>query len=242
MLIALACLVVQIQPILGTHSHNDYLRSRPLLDALDSGFTSVEVDVFLVDGKLLVGHDRKDLKPERTIESLYLDPLAARVKKGDGWVYPSSQRLWVLVDIKQDGPAVYSAFKKILGSYPALQKGVRFVISGDRPIGDIVKDAGRFAALDGRWSDLDKGYSKDLMPWVSESWNDHVKWLGLGPLPVDMKEHLEAMVRQVHSDGRLLRFWGAPDSEAIWDTQKKAGVDWLNTDRPAELRKWLLRG
>lgn len=226
----------------GTHSHNDYLRPRPLQDALENGFTSVEVDVYLEGGKLLVGHDRKDLKPERTIESLYLDPLAVRVKNGDGWVYPGKHRLWVLVDIKQDGQAVYREFKKILGSYPTLQRGVRFVISGDRPIGEIVKDAGRVAALDGRWSDLDKDYSQDLMPWVSEAWTDHMKWLGLGPMPGEMKDHLEAMVRQVHSQGRLLRFWGAPDSEAIWDTQKKAGVDWLNTDRPAELRKWLLSG
>ena len=31
------------------HAHNDYLHSRPLLDALDQGFDSVEADVFLVN-------------------------------------------------------------------------------------------------------------------------------------------------------------------------------------------------
>ena len=30
------------------HSHNDYTRERPLLDALELGFTSIEVDVFFI--------------------------------------------------------------------------------------------------------------------------------------------------------------------------------------------------
>src|SRR4051812_44226103 len=43
-------------PLKNAHAHNDYLHPRPLFDALDQGFTSVEVDVFLVNGQLLVGH------------------------------------------------------------------------------------------------------------------------------------------------------------------------------------------
>src|SRR5262249_11249891 len=60
------------------HAHNDYEHPRPLFDALDHGFRSVEADIFLVDGKLLVGHAQADLKPERTLEKLYLDPLRDR--------------------------------------------------------------------------------------------------------------------------------------------------------------------
>ncbi|MCS6919603.1 MAG: hypothetical protein NZM28_07520, partial [Fimbriimonadales bacterium] len=45
------------------HSHNDYWRKRPLQDALECGFCSVEADIFLVDGKLLVGHDTHELRP-----------------------------------------------------------------------------------------------------------------------------------------------------------------------------------
>ncbi|MFM7555618.1 MAG: hypothetical protein ACKPAH_10035, partial [Verrucomicrobiota bacterium] len=32
------------------HSHNDYEQKRPLLEALDHGFCSVEADVYLVEG------------------------------------------------------------------------------------------------------------------------------------------------------------------------------------------------
>ena len=46
-----------VSPLPQAHAHNDYEHDRPLRDALDPGFTSVEADVWLVDGKLLVAHD-----------------------------------------------------------------------------------------------------------------------------------------------------------------------------------------
>jgi len=52
--------------ISSAHAHNDYQHKRPLLDALDRGFCSVETDVHLVDGQLLVAHTRSGVKPERT--------------------------------------------------------------------------------------------------------------------------------------------------------------------------------
>src|SRR5438046_202094 len=69
-----------VVPLRQAHAHNDYEHKRPLLDALDHGFCSVEADIFLVDGALLVGHTRLDLKPGRTLEALYLEPLRQRAK------------------------------------------------------------------------------------------------------------------------------------------------------------------
>src|SRR5882762_4628435 len=71
----------QPTPLIHAHAHNDYEHTRPLLDALDHGFCSVEADIYLVDGKLLVAHDRSKVKAERTLQSLYLDPLRERVRK-----------------------------------------------------------------------------------------------------------------------------------------------------------------
>src|SRR5687767_16008437 len=62
-------------PLVQAHAHNDYEHSRPLLDALAQGFCSIEADVHWVAGRLLVARDRKDTKPERTLERLYLEPL-----------------------------------------------------------------------------------------------------------------------------------------------------------------------
>ncbi|MEI6356987.1 MAG: hypothetical protein WCP53_07785, partial [Verrucomicrobiota bacterium] len=75
-------------PLPRAHAHNDYAHQRPLLDALDNGFCSVEADIYLVDGQLLVAHDRKDLKPGRTLQALYLDPLRERVRANGGHVHP----------------------------------------------------------------------------------------------------------------------------------------------------------
>ena len=48
---------VSVTPLANAHSHNDYEHDRPLLDALDHGFTSIEADIFLFEGQLLVTHD-----------------------------------------------------------------------------------------------------------------------------------------------------------------------------------------
>ncbi|KAL8846199.1 MAG: hypothetical protein Q9221_008696 [Calogaya cf. arnoldii] len=57
------------------HSHNDEERPVPLYNALEVGCTSVEADVWLQGGDLLVGHSKDSLKPSRTLQSLYIDPL-----------------------------------------------------------------------------------------------------------------------------------------------------------------------
>lgn len=40
----------EAEPLAQAHAHNDYEHTRPLHDALDHSFTSVEADVWLVDG------------------------------------------------------------------------------------------------------------------------------------------------------------------------------------------------
>src|SRR6476469_6888592 len=86
-----------VTPLSNAHAHNDYAHIHPLFDALDNGFTSVEADVYTVGSSLLVGHDRESLKPERTLESLYLAPLAERVRQNGGHVYPSATRFFLLI-------------------------------------------------------------------------------------------------------------------------------------------------
>src|SRR5881227_2198600 len=78
-LLLLACACSAQIPLTRVHAHNDYEHKRPLFDALDHGFCSVEADIFLVNGELLVGHAPWDLSPKRTLQKLYLDPLRERV-------------------------------------------------------------------------------------------------------------------------------------------------------------------
>lgn len=62
------------------HSHNDYWRDVPLYDALAAGCTSVEADVWLSGDDLFVGHSQKSLTKDRTLESLYIDPIVSILK------------------------------------------------------------------------------------------------------------------------------------------------------------------
>jgi hypothetical protein len=63
---------VEPKPI---HSHNDYDRDIPLFRALSVGCSSVEADIWLVGGDLQVGHTQRSLKPARTLQSLFLNPI-----------------------------------------------------------------------------------------------------------------------------------------------------------------------
>lgn len=89
-------------PLSRAHAHNDYEHQRPLLDALDYGFCSVEADIHLVDGKLLVAHDRDKVKPGQTLEALHMAPLRQRVWRNGRRVYRGGPELTLLIDVKSE--------------------------------------------------------------------------------------------------------------------------------------------
>jgi hypothetical protein len=237
-------------PLVQAHAHNDYEHRRPLLDALDQGFCSVEADVYLVDGALLVAHNRHDVKPDRTIEALYLDPLLARVRAGGGRVYRDGPPFTLLVDIKADGQRAYEALAERLANHYAemlsvvrdgrLQPGaVTVIISGDRAIERIAADKVRYAGIDGRMSDLDSDMPADLMPLLSDSWGTHFRWRGQGEMPAAEKEKLLSFVAKAHAKDRRVRFWAMPSNPTMWGALADAGVDLINTDDLSGLATFL---
>jgi len=106
-----------IEPLINAHAHNDYEHKRPLLDALDQGFCSVEADIYLVDGKLLVAHNFTQVKPERTLQALYLGPLRQRIKQNGGHVYPGGPQVTLLIDLKTKWQTIYPALRTVLKEY-----------------------------------------------------------------------------------------------------------------------------
>lgn len=237
MLASVVCLAVLCQP--SAHSgfaHNDYVHPRPLLDSLDAGFRYAEADIFLVDGQLLVAHDLKDVKPERSLESLYLKPLSERSGKTPG------KPFWLMVDIKADGDKVYPILEKLLEKYRRMlvrwtdsgpsDGAVAIVLSGSRPVDLVAKQKERWVAIDGRPEDLNANRPVGLVPWISTSYLGF-KW------PVGSSEtNLKSYVKAVHAQGRKVRFWAIPDSPASWAMQEDARIDLINTDRPKEFQAW----
>ena len=237
------------KPLVRAHAHNDYYHKRPLLDALASGFCSVEADVFLKDDTLLVGHSRFELKKERTLESLYLAPLAKRVKANGGSVYKTKAPFHLMIDFKTGGPATYAALRPLLEKYRSMLTAftadttkpgaVTIVISGSRPREAMEKDPARLAGYDGRLGDLGKAESRHFMPWISDSWRSHFKWRGKGELPPREQAKLAKIVKSAHADGQKIRFWAAPDTPAAWEIFHKVGVDFINTDHLENLAEFL---
>ena len=229
-----------VKPLAAAHAHNDYLHERPLLDALDHGFTSVEADIFLVQGKLLVAHDEAGLRPDRTLAALYLDPLRKRIRNQNGWIFDKGRTLTLLIDIKSDAETTYAALHEVLTEYAEIlttvadgvleTKGVTVIISGNRPRETIAAQKLRYAGIDGRLSDLDSTLPADLLPLISDNWKNHFRWTGQGPLPAGERDKLNALVKQAHARGRRVRFWATPESTAVWKELRAADVDLINTD------------
>lgn len=244
------------RPLWRAHAHNDYEHPRPLLDALDHRFGSVEADVFLVGGQLLVAHDPVDLDPARTLESLYLGPLAARVRAQHGSVYRGHRRpLQLLVDLKTEGAATYRALDRELRRRPHLftryARGrvhpgpVTVVVSGDRAArAPMEAQTDRLAFYDGRLADLGGPAPASFAPLISDNWGLNFTWQGTGPFPATERARLHSLVSTAHRRGQRVRFWATPDlpgpaRDALWSELLAAGTDHLNTDDLAGLEAFL---
>lgn len=250
----------RVRPLAQAHAHNDYEHARPLHDALDHGFTSVEADIFLVAGQLLVGHDPEDLRPDRTLQSLYLEPLRRRVLANHGKVYPGRPvHFQVLIDIKNTGVATYTEFDRVLRSpryaflfthfaFGKVRRGpVTAVVSGDRPRALMESQLFRSAFYDGRIADpndLGPGADPALTPLVSDNWTKLFGWTGIGPIPAAERAKLHQIVATAHTAGQRVRFWATsdlpgPQRDAVWRELLDAEVDHINTDDLAGLERFL---
>ncbi|HEX6239664.1 MAG TPA: phosphatidylinositol-specific phospholipase C/glycerophosphodiester phosphodiesterase family protein, partial [Polyangiales bacterium] len=223
-------------------------------DALAAGFTSVEADVWLVDGALLVAHDLVDVTPARTLEALYLAPLRARIAAQGGSVYAGHVHgLQLLIDIKSDGEPTYRALHEQLARYSDIltvftdqgvsEGAVTAVISGNRPRTLMAAQRVRFAGYDGRRGDLGGSDPSSFIPLISDNWNNLFAWTGEGTFPEAQRTALHTFVATAHARGQRVRFWATPDAtptrEAIWAELIAAGVDYLNTDDLVGLAAYL---
>ena len=122
--LSLASALHSAEPV-PCHSHNDYWRPRPLLDAISTGCTSVEADVWLIDDQLYVGHGLRSVDRNKSLSRMYLDPLLDMLDQqtghSDAAYSPSpvqtsifykqpNQTLVLLVDFKNSGA---DAFRRL---------------------------------------------------------------------------------------------------------------------------------
>lgn len=237
-------------PLIHGHAHNDYEHKRPLLDALEYGMCSIEADIWLVGGELLVAHDRDKVKPGRTLQSLYLDPLRERVKKNGGRVYKDGPEITLLIDFKSPAAEIYPVVRDVLQRYAEMltefrgetvkKRAVTVILTGNSSRALLAKEKARYAASDGTLEDLDSDVPVSLVPLISDAWTDHFRWFGVGEFPERERLRLREVVMKAHKKGRRIRFWASPNSVPLWREQRAAGVDLLNVDDLDRAQKFLL--
>lgn len=234
--------VAQSRFAVSTHSHNDYEQQRPFDLAYEHGFGSIEADVWLKDGKLCVAHDAKDINSNKTLASLYLEPLERKLKENKGNIYADKKKsLQLLIDIKSDALTTMEAIVKALEAYPSLikNKKLRFVISGNRPKPEAYSNYPDFIYFDGRPTEE---YDKEALKKVgliSENYFKYARWNGQGQISANERAALLSAVQQAHEKGKPFRFWATPDTEASWKLFMELGVDYINTDKVEALSKFL---
>lgn len=234
------------QQSLKAHSHNDYSNVIPFWLAYYNHFSSIEADIWIVDNELYVAHDKQDIKPERTLDALYLQPLIKLVQYNGGkpWHdYPSGLQL--LIDLKTEAIPTLDLLTKKLKEYPGVfdpvvnPDAVRIVISGNRPSPSGYANYPSFIFFDGI---IGQEYSNDQLsriPLFSENLRNLIKWDGKNTIPEADRKKLVSVIDSIHHLNKKVRFWNAPDNPVAWETLLKAGVDYVNTDHINQLAAFL---
>jgi len=219
--------------IVPGHAHNDYLSKDPLHTALGLGFKSIEVDVHLIKDELYVSHLRPlRLDAEKTLEEMYLKPLS----KAKFIQAP----LFLMIDVKTEAEITYQKLAEVLANYNLAN--VKYVISGNRAIQQIMDHPKNNMVLDGRPSDLeDRDIASSKMPVVSENYKKFFSSKKTSKISADELDRFSKFVHQAHNKDMLVRLWASPDRPEMWDFLKSLGVDLINTDRPKDLCEHLQR-
>lgn len=220
----------------NAHSHNDYWQPVPFWTAYRAGFGSIEADIFLRGDSLYVGHDWKDLRPERTLESLYLTPLLQVMQE------PGAHKVQMLIELKTDAVPTLTALIHLLETaYPALVKDgrVRWAITGKLPDYHLWNSFPAYIGFDGDFTVPYPDSALGRVALFSADLKQYTHWYGEGDIPASDRERLEQVITHTHTLGKPVRFWDAPDNANAWTQLMGVKVDWINTDHIQALASFL---
>lgn len=225
-------------------AHNDYEKPRPLTNALAAQADFIEADVFVRNGKLVLAHTPKEADTStQTLENTYLRPLITLFTQYKDRVTPDKRYApTLLIDVKDRVEDVLPLLLPMLESNLAVfnraisPKGVRVVISGNRPRPEHYLDQPTYLFFDGRPSELYDDETAKRVALISDNFRSYARWDGIGDVPDDDKAKLKRIIKRAHDTGCPIRFWNAPDTPDAWKKLRKLGIDIINTDTITEYR------
>ncbi len=217
------------------HSHNDYEREQPLKIALFARFQSVEADLWLSAGKIMVAH--WPWAYAGSLEDLYLMPLKALLTQRKT-VHEDGKPFFLWLDLKDGRDEFRPKLAKLLCAYSHISPAVQVVLTGSEsqrekllreyPL-QVQYDHGSYRdddpESDGRWT------------WYSLAWRNYFHWRGHGEMPETERLQLREMIAKIHAKGRHVRFYEAPETAELWRLLAEEGVDLIGTDQVGVLGK-----
>lgn len=219
------------------HSHNDYQQNTPFWQAYTYGLQSIEIDLVLKDNQLYVAHDIKQINTNRTLETLYLNPLKQAIDLSIG----QPNNLSFLIDLKSDPYKSLELLLPVLKNYESIinKYNISFVISGEKPDLAVFKNTPKYIFIDYQSLDFSKEFIWDKVAMVSLDFSKYSKWNGKGRLIEKDKKLLEQVIDSVHKAGKPIRFWATPDGKTAWNAFYELGVDIINSDKPYLVKNYI---
>src|SRR5687768_16686239 len=248
--IAWPCIAVAQAPCprgtLPAYSHNDYENERPLDDALSLGFRGVEVDVFLIEGHLRVGHDRRMARSGATFDSLYLRPLSALAARCGALT--DGNPFLLNIEIKERSQAAYDSLLTLLDRYrPMLARRdgrqvIEIVLVGWHPRAISATDS--MFAFQYRLDRPEQLCDRMLDPRVRLLSLDYGKTMGRRWMTTSGRRRWLAAIRATKNGtrARLLRVHNVPPDSSIYAALLRAGVDLIGTTNAAATHSLLAPG
>lgn len=229
----------QIYTVADAHAHNDYVNKNPFYGAYDKGFGSIEADVFAVKGKLMVAHSEKEIRAERTLKKMYIDPLVKKLK------VDTARQLRLLIDLKVDYhilmPLIIKELEPLMdyAVVNGLPGRLHVVITGGVP------PAAELANYP-TWLTFDVGHITGFTPqqWqrislLSYNFTKYSQWKGRGKISKAETAKLLGVIDSVHNAGKMIRFWETPDNKTAWHALIGLGVDVIGTDKVEKMGNFL---
>jgi hypothetical protein len=236
---------------LPAYAHNDYENDKPLIDALRLGYQGVEADVFLIDGVLRVGHDRRHAAKRLSLEHMYLEPLQ-RLATRCGGIVTEGAEFMLIVELKEASRPAFDSLLALIGRYrDMLWYADRDSLRGRAVMVRLVgwhpppSQLGTSQMANAR---LHYKLTRPQRP----KFNEQLSWLFwmlsadygksiAGWLPTNARRDRWLRVfHELADSGRTIRVYNVPRDSAVYRQLLAAGVTLIGTKTLAATRELLL--
>jgi len=232
---------VKAYTVADAHSHNDYKNNIPFYRAYEKGFGSIEADVYAVNGRLMVAHDKKEISAKRSLKILYIDPLIEKLNRDP------QRHLRLLIEIKEDYkailPLVISELKPLekYFAYDGHPGRLSIVMTGAVPPAAVMPNYPDWISFDVDHLDGFTAAQWKKIGLVSFPLSKYVHWNGKGVFNADEIKRIKGGIDSVHNAGKKVRFYETPDTKSSWLAMLRLGVDVIGTDDIEGLGNFLNR-